>query len=297
MKSIKYSMVIPVYNEEEGIRGVLVDVKKSLEKLDGDYEIVIVDDASSDRSIDIVKNFDRNIRIVKHEENEGYGASILDGVRAAKSNTVIIIDADGTYPANEIPNLVKYSKDYALVTSSRTGKNVKIPLVRRPGKFFHTKLISFLVGMHIPDMNSGLRVFKKDVFMKFASLYPKGFSISTTFLLSCITNDYPVKFIPIDYYKRKGKSKIKIFRDGYNFVLLILKTVTYFNPLRIFMPISIAFLVLGLAWLIYNLITILNIPDASVLLITLSIIIGIFGLMADMISRLFKNIYLEQKTD
>jgi len=286
MSDIKYSMVIPVYNEEASVEKVLNEVKEALNQLDAPYEIIVVNDNSTDKSMDIVKQHG-GIRIINHEINRGYGASIKSGVNAAKSNTIIIIDADGTYPASEIPKLVNYTDSYDLVSSARVGKDVSIPLIRRFGKFFLHRLINFLSGQHIPDMNSGLRVFKKDVFMKYASLCPSGFSISTTLLLACLHNGHPVKFVPINYLPRKGRSKIKIFRDGFNFVLLILRSITYFNPLKIFIPLSIAFFAAALFMAFFSIYFLGKFTDVTVLLLFISsILIGLFGLIADAISKI-----------
>jgi len=287
----KYSMVIPVYNEEDAVRTVLKNVKKALKKVKGRSEIIIVDDCSTDRSMKMVKQV-RGVRIVKHKKNMGYGQSILDGVKAAKSNNIIIIDADGTYPAEEIPNLVKHIKDYDLISSARVGKNVSIPFIRRIGKFFHNGLISLLAGESIPDMNSGLRAFKRDTFLKYSHLYPSGFSISTTFLLCCLTNKHPVKFIPIDYFKRKGRSKIKTVRDGINFLILILRAITYFNPLRIFIPTSIAFFLGSLTIFSYYIIQEpgAGLPESVILLFITAVLIGLFGLIADVLSKLIMSL-------
>ncbi|MFC1741061.1 glycosyltransferase family 2 protein [Nanoarchaeota archaeon] len=292
----KYSMVIPVRNEEKALPKILVEVKKALDKLNGPWEWIIVDNVSTDKSIRIIDAFNAKykcIRLIRHKYNKGYGGSIKTGVAAANSDTVIIIDADGTYPANEIPNLVKYSKDYVLVNGARTGKHVKIPWRRKPGKFVHTMLISAAAGRHIPDMNSGLRVFNKEAFNKFLALYPDGFSISTTFLLSCVTNGLPVKFLPIDYYKRKGKSKIKYFRDGFNFAMLIVRALTYFNPLKLFLPMGFLFFVAGLGYGIYDFTQNGGVPDISIILIILSFLVGLFGLIADMNSKIL--IHLNQR--
>ena len=262
-----------------------------MKDLDENYEIIIVNDGSRDRSVERIDEFltnhKVNIKIINHHSNKGYGASIMDGVIAANSNNIITIDADGTYPTKPIPKIVSYLDRFVLISGSRTGKKVKIPLIRIPGKFIHTFLISLIAGRYIPDMNSGLRAFRKDHFLRFLPLYPDGFSISTTFLLCSVVNGFPVKFVPINYFARIGRSKIKIFRDGFNFLLLILRAIMYFNPLRIFVPISIFTFFVGFFFLVYRLIIASDVPEISVLLIIVSILLVFFGLTADMVSKLF----------
>ena len=292
MSAIKYSVVIPVRNEEEVIDEVINDVKKALNTLESSYEIIVIDNASTDKTVDIVKKHS-DVRLIQHESDKGYGGSIKEGVRVANSDNIITIDGDGTYPAEDIPRLVSFIGQYELVSGARVGKDVSISLIRRFGKFWHHTLINFLAGERIPDMNSGLRVFKKDVFMRYYHLYPSTFSISTTFLLACLHNDHPVKFMDINYFQRKGSSKIKIFRDGLNFILLILRSVTYFNPLKIFIPVSFLFFMSALLTFIIGL-YLGEVPDITVLLLGVtSVLIGLFGLIADAMSKIMMNIKLE----
>ena len=286
MSAIKYSVVIPVRNEEEVIDEVINEVKEALNTLDCPYEIIVIDNVSTDKTVDIVKKHS-DVRLIQHESDKGYGGSIKEGVKVAKSDNVIIIDGDGTYPAGDIPKLVSYIGQYDLVSGARVGKGVSISVIRRIGKFFHHRLINFLAGERIPDMNSGLRVFKRDVFLRYYHLYPSGFSISTTFLLACLLNDHPVKFVNIEYFPRKGRSKINIFRDGLNFILLILRSVTYFNPLKIFIPLSIFFFVAAIFTAFFSMFYLDSFMDVTtmILLIT-SVLVFLFGLFADAISKI-----------
>ena len=286
MSAIKYSMIIPVRNEEEVIDEVINDVKKALKTLESSYEIIVIDNVSTDKTVDIVKKHG-DVRLIKHESDKGYGGSIKEGVKVAKSDNIITIDGDGTYPAEDIPKLVSYIGQYDLVSGARVGKEVSISLIRRIGKFFHHRLINFLAGERIPDMNSGLRVFKKDVFLRYYHLYPSTFSISTTFLLACLLNDHSVKFVNIKYFPRKGRSKIKIFQDGINFLLLILRSVTYFNPLKIFIPLSIFFFVAALFIAFFSMFYLDKFLDVTtILLLITSVLIFLFGLFADAISKI-----------
>ena len=277
------SVVIPAYNEEKGISEVLTDLKTILDDTHLQYEIIIIDDGSSDKTAEIVQKHDF-ARLVQHPVNRGYGAALKTGIKSSNGEWILITDADGTYPNEYIPELLKYSDEYDMVVGARTGENVSIPLYRRPAKLFLTKLANYLVGTKIPDLNSGMRLFRKEDSMKYFHILPSGFSFTTTITLSYLSDGFLVKYVPINYHERQGSSKIKPFRDGMNFILLILKAITYFNPMKVFLPISFIFFIIGTIILIYQL-TSDNIGDAPVLLLVTSIQIGLLGLLADLIIK------------
>ena len=225
-----FSIIIPCFNEENSI----LETIKELQALDLNCEIVLVDDGSNDNTYEIIRNI-AGIKLVRHEENRGYGAAIKTGIKSAQYEIVTITDADGTYPNERIPELVKIFEEgnFDMVVGARTGKNVKIPLIRKPAKWFINKLANYLAGTKIPDLNSGLRVMKKEVLERFIRILPDGFSFTSTITLSMLTNGYSVKYVPIDYFKREGKSKIKPIQDTLNFIQLIIRIVLYFDPLKI----------------------------------------------------------------
>jgi glycosyltransferase involved in cell wall biosynthesis len=277
------TIIIPAYNEEEGIAEVL----KNLQSLSKEQEIIVVDDGSGDRTAEIAKSYPY-VKLISYNHNAGYGAALKTGIRAASGNTIIILDADGTYPHNQIPELLTAIQDgeYAMVVGARTSKNVNIPLVRRPAKWFINRLADYLSGMRIPDLNSGLRGMKKPVIEKFMNILPDGFSFTTTVTLALLTNGYQVKYIPIDYHKREGKSKIRPVRDSLNFIQLIIRTILYFNPLRVFIPLSIcltlfAFFVLFGSWFFLG-----KVMDVTfgVILMTAVMVLAI-GMLADLIDK------------
>jgi len=281
-KNEMISLVIPAYNEDKGISKVLADLKTILDSTHLQYEIIVVDDGSSDKTAEIVQNQDF-VRLIQHPVNRGYGAALKTGIKSANGEWILITDADGTYPNESIPDLLKYSDKYDMVVGARTGENVSIPLYRRPAKLFLTKLANYLVGTRIPDLNSGMRLFRKEDSMKYFHILPSGFSFTTTITLSYLSDDFLIKYVPIDYHERHGSSKIKPFRDGLNFILLIIKAITYFNPLKVFLPISIIFFVVGIIILIYQILFIANVGDLSVMMILAAFQIGFLGLLADLI--------------
>lgn len=278
------SIVIPAYNEEEAIGQVIYNIKSAMKKTKYKYEIIVVDDGSTDRTVEIAKKL--KVSVYSHPYNIGYGGALKTGIKNAKGDYILIIDSDGTYPTNEIPKLLKYTDKYDMVVGARIGKDVKIPLFRRPAKFVLSKLANYLTNTKIPDLNSGLRIFKRDVVFKFFNILPSGFSFPTTITLAYLSNGYFIKFVPISYYERRGRSKIKPFRDTFNFVLLIIKTVTYFNPLKVFLPTGIVLFLSALFLFIYSVFYLHKIMDISVIILTVAAIqVAFFGLLADMLSR------------
>ena len=160
--------------------------------------------------------------------------------------SVVITDSDGTYPNDRIPELAAMMTDWDMVVGARTGDEVRVPLVRRPAKWALNMLANVLVETRIPDLNSGLRVFRREVVLRFLPILPNGFSFTTTITLAMLSEGYRVTFVPIDYYARQGRSKIRPVYDTLNFLQLIVRTVLYFNPLRVFLPLSLFFFGAGL---------------------------------------------------
>jgi len=280
----KVTIVIPMYNEEKGIPKVLDNIKDVMSESSWDYEIIAVDDGSSDKTAEIVQQ-QEEIKLIQHNENRGYGAALKTGIRRASGDIIVITDADGTYPNDKIPEMLSYIGDYDMVVGARIGESVKIPLLRKPAKAILAYLANFLAETKIPDLNSGLRAFKKEVVMKYFPILPPGFSFTTTITLAMLSNGYAVKYIPINYHEREGKSKIRPIRDTYNFILLIIRTITYFNPLKIFLSLSLFLFLIGFISAIYTIIVFHNVTDTQVLLILTSIELGMIGLLADLIVK------------
>jgi len=249
------SIVIPAYNEEECIEATYKELQVILSKIDKSYEIIFIDDGSTDGTADLIKTF-KNINFLQHSTNRGYGAALKRGISHANGRYILITDADGTYPIKEIPQLLSWLGDYDMVVGARTGESVSIPLYRKPAKWFLSKLANYLSGTKIPDLNSGLRVFRKEDVRRFYNILPNGFSFTTTITLSFLSNGLTIKYLPICYNKRVVSSKIRPFRDGLNFILLIFKCISYFNPLKIFLPISFALFFSAVIIMLYSILKI-----------------------------------------
>lgn len=285
---ICYSVIIPAYNEGKAIRLVLIEIDNALNNFGNSYEIIVVNDCSTDRTRDEVIASGIPVILIDHSDNMGYGAALKTGIKKSKYDLIVITDADGTYPNERIPELVSLvnNEDLDMVVGARTGANVKIPLIRRPAKWAITKLANYLSGKKIPDLNSGLRVMRKSIIKKYLNILPDGFSFTTTITLAMLTNGYSVKYVPIDYFKREGKSKIKPIKDTLNFIQLIVRTVLYFNPLKVFIPLSIslvvfAFLLLFASWQFLG--KIMDVTFGVVLMAAVMVLA--IGMLADLIDK------------
>lgn len=279
------SVVIPACNEQQSIATVLDKLKATLDDGEQFYEVIVVDDGSTDDTAKLVQQ-KGVVRLIQHPYNRGYGAALKTGILNASGDTILTIDADGTYQAKDIPKLLQQADGYDMIVGARTGKEVKVPLHRKPAKWFLTKLANYLSGTNIPDLNSGMRIFKKANIEKFLAILPSSFSFTTTLTLAYHCNDLLVKYVPIDYYERAGKSKIRPLRDGLNFILLIFRVITYFNPLRVFLPVAFTLMVAAVTVLLCSLLLLDRILDATVVaLFVAAIQIGALGLLADAIAK------------
>lgn len=289
------SVVIPAYNESEGILETLQDIENVLQGAFDEFEIIVVDDGSQDNTAETVKEQAR-VKLIQHPTNKGYGAALKTGIRRATHPIICITDADSTYPSRYIPQLhdIFHTKQQDMIVGARTGENVAIPLIRRPAKWFLRKLASYVASEPIPDLNSGLRLFRRDTVMRFFNLLPDGFSFTTTITLAMLTNNYLVEYVSIDYSPRKGRSKIKPIQDTLNFLQLVTKIALYFRPLKVFLPLS---LLLFIASLGVGFSTFLagRVADVSTLLLfTSAVQIGGIGLLAEMMNARIPSQYTEK---
>jgi glycosyltransferase involved in cell wall biosynthesis len=240
---IEVSVLIPAYNEEESLAAT-VDTIRQQAKHFKTMEIIIINDGSKDRTAEIARTLP--VTLIEHDPNQGYGAALKSGLKVAKHPWILIADADGTYPLEDTPRLLEDIDKYSMVVGARTGAVVHIPFMRRPAKWMITKLAEYLSHVKIPDLNSGFRIFRKDVALRFLPLYPDGFSFTTTITLSMLTNQCRVKFVPINYHRRTGKSSIHPIRDFTNFTILIIRICAYFKPLNVFTPPALFLILAGI---------------------------------------------------
>jgi glycosyltransferase involved in cell wall biosynthesis len=284
---VPLSIIVPTFNEEESIAEVLDAIEKGMAQESIDYELIVVDDGSTDKTLEIVRS--RKVKIIRHDHNKGYGASLKSGIAKASHDVIVITDADGTYPASDIPVLFRHMNadgyDYDMVVGARTGQHVKIPLFRRPAKWFLREMANYLSEYNIPDLNSGLRIFKKELIERFFCLLPDGFSFTTTITIAALTNGYLVKFVPINYYERKGHSSIKPLRDFLGFTSLVVRLIVYFKPLNFFLPASLILLVIGLSKALIDFLHQNYFGVGAAIAILAAIQIGFLGLLADLVLK------------
>lgn len=281
-----FSVVIPAYNEEGAILDTISQLNDTL-NTEMPHEIVVVNDGSTDRTGEILtQNTFQNVSVVHHGHNKGYGASLKTGIRHSKYPIVVITDADGTYPNHRILELVGELQNNGMVVGARVGKNVRIPLIRRPAKWCINQLANYLSGVKIPDLNSGLRIFDKETLLKYIHILPNGFSFTTTISLAMLTCGEDVKYVPIEYSARIGKSKIRPIRDTLNFIQLIIRTVLLFDPLRVFLPLFFLLLLSSAGVFFYSWFYMSRILDTTVTILAMSAIQMLaIGMIADMINR------------
>lgn len=286
--AVPLTVIIPVYNERDAIRSTLMKIADLLQRDSAHHRIIVVDDGSTDGTSETLQELAPvlNLIVLRHPRNRGYGAALKTGIHKAENDVVAITDADGTYPNERILELASMLGDGDMVVGSRIGAKVVFPLIRRPAKWFIAKLASVLSGCQIPDLNSGLRVFRLATLQKYIGILPDGFSFTTTITLAMLTCGHDVKYIPIDYQHRIGRSKIRPIRDTLNFIQLIIRTILLFEPLKIFLPAAIAGAVLAFAVLVYSWLFTPKIMDATVSIFFIgSIQLLAIGMIADMINR------------
>jgi glycosyltransferase involved in cell wall biosynthesis len=236
------SVVLPCYNERDHVELEVKRIRAALEAAGLSYELICVDDGSTDGTREVLEGIG-GIRTILLPRNQGSGTARRIGTQQANGRVVVWTDADLTYPNERIPELVAHLDDtYDQVVGARRTEAGTYKLARVPAKWAIRKLASYLTDTQIPDLNSGLRAFKRSVAAPYLRLLPPGFSCVTTITLAFLSNGHPIKYVPIDYFKRAGRSKFHPLRDAYNYIIQVLRMVMYFNPLRVLMPVGLTLL-------------------------------------------------------
>jgi glycosyltransferase involved in cell wall biosynthesis len=272
------SVVIPAFNEEHGVASVITEVRDRLHSSGVDAEIIVVDDGSTDATARAAS--EAGARVIQHRSNRGYGAALKTGIAAATHEVVAIIDADGTYPAAALPAMLGELEHADMVVGARTGARVYIPLARRPAKWALSHLANYVSGARIPDLNSGLRVFRRDVVMQYFAILPDQFSWTTTVTMAMHSDKYAVSYVPIDYRERQGASKIVPWDAG-TFAILILRTAMLFRPLRVFLPLVGLCLVYGTVKMAIDMTHQPNISASAILAFLTALQLLLIGMLGD----------------
>jgi glycosyltransferase involved in cell wall biosynthesis len=279
------SIVLPVYNERGHIGTEVDRITEAMDRSPYSYEIIVVDDGSDDGSEDELATL-RGVRLLRFAENRGAGSARKFGTRAARGTVVVWTDVDMTYPNHLIPELVAELAGADQVVGARSSEQGTHRIARVPAKWFIRKLASYLVQQKIPDLNSGLRAFRRDVALQYVSQLPPGFSCVTTLTLSFMSNGYTVRYWPIDYQPRAGSSKFHWFRDTRRYLLQVVRMIVAYNPLRIFLPIGLLLLVLGAGKLVYDVWDAdFKVAANTLLLVFAAFQVLLIGMLADLIGR------------
>jgi glycosyltransferase involved in cell wall biosynthesis len=292
------TIVLPCYNEQDHVLLELERISKAMDSSPYDYELLVIDDKSTDNTLAVLQealpHFPQ-MRLVAFQRNGGSGTARRIGTADARGRVVVWTDADMTYPNDRIPEFVQYlhdRPDVDQVVGARTSEQGTYKLLRVPAKWTIRKIAESLAGTKIPDLNSGLRAFRREVALPYLRLLPPGFSCVTTITMSFLSNQKPVEYLPIDYAKRAGTSKFHFVRDAYRYILQVLRMVMYFNPIKVLMPLALVLLIGGGLKAAFDVVRYavvenqwLYVTTNAVLLIVSGLIIGAVALLADLIVR------------
>ncbi|MER7007706.1 glycosyltransferase family 2 protein [Dactylosporangium sp. NPDC000555] len=286
------TIVLPCFNEAAHVRAELDRICAAMDRAGYRYEVLAIDDASTDATLDVLHRAQLSlpqVQVVALDRNGGAGTVRRLGSRMARGEIVVWTDADLTYPNERIPELVRRLRDDPAidqVVGARTSEQGSHRLLRIPAKWTIRKIAEWLVGQRIPDLNSGLRAFRRGVAAPYLRLLPPGFSCVTTITLAFLSNQHAIAYVPIDYAKRAGRSKFRFVSDAYRYLLQVLRMVMYFNPLKALMPLALVLLGAGAAKSVVDVaLHPLRLATNTVMLFLTGLIIASMALLADLIVR------------
>lgn len=286
---IDVTVILPVYNEIEHLEEEVTRVRKALAESDYSYEILVIDDGSTDGSGSLARTLE-GVNVIQFATNRGSGSARKYGTMTARGEVVVWTDVDMTYPNDRIPELVAELEGYDQVVGARTSEQGTVKLLRTPAKWLIRKLASYLSRQPIPDLNSGFRAFRRDVADQFLYLLPRGFSCVTTITMAFLSNGYSVKYIPIDYAPRSGRSKFHWWRDTQRYLLQVVRMVLMHEPIRFFGPPAALLLVVGSGKLVFDLIDKgFRVATNTIVILGVAIAVAGVGLIADMLVQLNKR--------
>jgi glycosyltransferase involved in cell wall biosynthesis len=278
-KIVPVTVLIPAYNEEKSIGNTVLHIKE----LHPNFEVLVIDDGSTDNTIQVA--MDAGANVWPHPYNIGNGAAIKSGLRVAKGEWVVMMDADSQHNPEDINRLLEYKDQYDMVVGARTKKSAT-SMHRNIANYVYNKFATYVTKFKIEDLTSGFRLVRKSTARQYIYLLPNTFSYPTTLTMSYLRSGRSIKYIPIEVKKRVGKSKIRLIEDGVRFFLIISKIAALFSPFRIFLPVSILLFCTGLGYYCFTFITQGRFTNMSALLLSTSIIVFMIGLVSEQISQL-----------
>jgi glycosyltransferase involved in cell wall biosynthesis len=277
------SILVPAYNEAAAIGGVLAAIQAVRARLDGPSELIVIDDGSNDETRRIAAQ--AGARVITHPYNRGKGASLKTGIRAARGETIVVVDADGQHNPEDIPRLLAHRPLYDMVMGDRGQGGGASPLWRTPGKAVLGLIANVLVGQHIPDLNCGLRAVDRRLALRMLPLLPNGFSFETTITIATLKDGQTVRWVPITVAPRIGTSAVKL-SDGFTMLMLIVRLISLFAPLRVFVPVSVLAFAVGLWFMVENYVLVQEASVKALLAMLAAALFFLFGLLADQIAAL-----------
>ena len=285
---VDVSIVLPVYNEKGHLRDEIDRITKAMEASDYAYEIIVVDDGSTDGSGDELRDIE-NISLIQFIQNRGSGAARKVGTHQSRGDIVVWTDVDMTYPNDEIPMLLDQMPGWDQVVGARTSEQGTKRFLRVPAKWLIRKLAEYLTATRIPDLNSGLRAFRREVAEQYLHLLPSGFSCVTTITVAFLANGYSIKYLPISYAPRAGESKFHWWSDTRRYLLQVVRMVLSYNPMKVLMPMALTLLVIGTGKLIYDVFASnLKIAGNTLLIYSAGFIVLLTALIADLVVNVTK---------
>jgi glycosyltransferase involved in cell wall biosynthesis len=286
------TVVLPCFNEQDHVLLELERISAALDASGYTYELLVIDDKSTDNTLAVLRDAQPHfpqMRLMPFRRNGGSGTARRIGTQEARGRIVVWTDADMTYPNERIPEFVRYlddNLDVDQVVGARTSEEGTHKWARVPAKWVIRRIASFLSGTKIPDLNSGLRAFRRNVSLPYLRLLPPGFSCVTTITMAFLSNQHPVDYVSIDYAKRAGFSKFHPFRDAYRYILQVLRMVMYFNPLKVLMPFALWIMAIGAVKLVVDLISYdWHVATSTLLLVFVGFQVAVLALIGDLVVR------------
>lgn len=290
MSAVDVSIILPVYNEASHLEEEVRRITKSMEASRYSFEIIVVDDGSTDGSGDLAESL--GLHTIRFATNRGSGSARKYGTMSASGRVVVWTDVDMTYPNDRIPELVDEMDGYDQVVGARTSEEGTVKILRMPAKWFIRKLASYLSQTKIPDLNSGFRAFRRDVGAQFLYLLPRGFSCVTTLTMAFLANGYSIKYVPIEYAKRAGRSKFHWLADTRRYLLQVMRMVLMHEPIRFFGPLTGVLGLVGAGKLIFDLVDKnFRVGTNTMVILGVAFALAGIGLLADMLVQLNRRDY------
>lgn len=283
------SVCIPVYNERDALKSTVKEIIAAMQQLEYSFEVIVIDDGSTDGCTDLLKGL--KVKVIRHRRNFGGGVARVTGMRYAKGDIILQTDADGSYPCAKIPEILARMKSADMVVGARVRESAKDwKILRIFTKWCMRKTATIISNHKIPDLNSGMRAYSRVLGLRYQHLYPKGHSIMSTITLAFMTEGCKVEFVNIDYRQRIGKSSFHPVKDTFNYFITIVRTISTFNPFRIYLPVSFVFILSSIGWGVRDYHYRGGIGSVTPILFIFGILIIIFAVFSDQMSRLSRQI-------